>query len=92
MQPSVEAIDLRRTFVDAEQAIPALRGFTARVRQGEFVAVVGPSGSGKSTLPHLLGGLDRPTQGTVTVAGTDLGSLSEQSLTSFRSTRIGFVF
>jgi len=74
------------------QVIPALRGVTVHVARGEFVAVVGSSGSGKSTLLHLLGGLDRPTKGTVVVDGVTLGGLSERALTEFRSKRIGFVF
>lgn len=89
---AVEAVDVQRTFVDAEQTIPALKGLSARVKKGEFVAIVGSSGSGKSTLLHMLGGLDRPTAGTITVDGTDLSTLSEQALTAFRSARIGFVF
>jgi putative ABC transport system ATP-binding protein len=74
------------------QVIPALRGVTVHVARGEFVAIVGSSGSGKSTLLHLLGGLDRPTKGTVVVDGVTLGGLSERALTEFRSKRIGFVF
>lgn len=88
----VEAVGLHRTYFDADQTIHALRGFNAQVRKGEFLAVVGPTGAGKSTLLHLLGGIDRPTQGRIMVDGTDLTTLSEQDLTSFRSSRIGFVF
>ena len=62
------------------------------VEKGEFVAVVGTSGSGKSTLLHMLGGLDRPTEGTVTVDGRELGSLKDEELTIFRRRKIGFVF
>ena len=62
------------------------------VEKGEFVAVVGTSGSGKSTLLHMLGGLDRPTKGTVTVDGRELGSLKDEELTIFRRRKIGFVF
>ena len=61
-------------------------------RSGEFVAVVGTSGSGKSTLLHMLGGLDRPTSGTVTVDGRELSALKDEALTIFRRRKIGFVF
>ncbi len=62
------------------------------IEQGEFVAIVGTSGSGKSTLLHMLGGLDRPTSGTVTVDGKDIFSLKDEALTIFRRRKIGFVF
>ena len=88
----VEAIDVRRTFVDVQQTIKALQGVSVSVAKGEFVALVGSSGSGKSTLLHLLGGLDRPTSGAVIVDGTDISKLSERDLTAFRAARIGFVF
>jgi putative ABC transport system ATP-binding protein len=70
----------------------ALNGVSLTVDEGEFTAVMGPSGSGKSTLLNLIAGLDRPTSGSVTVAGTDLGRLGEAGLARFRRDRIGFVF
>jgi ABC-type lipoprotein export system ATPase subunit len=70
----------------------ALRGVSATVRPGEFVAVTGPSGCGKSTLLHLLAGLDTPTTGTVLVNGTDLGRMDEDGRTAFRGRHIGVVF
>ena len=70
----------------------ALNGVSLTVEDGEFTAVMGPSGSGKSTLLNLIAGLDRPSSGTVTVAGTDLASLGEGGLARFRRDRIGFVF
>jgi len=70
----------------------ALNGVSFTVETGEFTAVMGPSGSGKSTLLNLIAGLDRPTSGSVTVAGTDLGRLGETGLARFRRDRIGFVF
>ena len=70
----------------------ALDGVDLNVEDGEFVAIVGTSGSGKSTLLHMLGGLDRPTSGTVIVDGKDIFSLKDEALTIFRRRRIGFVF
>ena len=69
-----------------------LRKIYGSVEKGEFVAVVGTSGSGKSTLLHMLGGLDRPTSGTVTVDGRELSALKDEALTIFRRRKIGFVF
>ncbi len=70
----------------------ALRGVDLDVRAGELVAVMGPSGSGKSTLMHLLAGLDKPTSGTVTIAGTELSALGDGALTRLRREHIGFIF
>ena len=72
--------------------VKALNGVDLRVEQGSFVSVVGTSGSGKSTLLHMLGGLDRPTSGTVTVDGRDISQLKDEELTIFRRRKIGFVF
>jgi putative ABC transport system ATP-binding protein len=72
--------------------VDALRGVTLTVRQGEAVAVVGPSGSGKSTLLHVMGTLERPTSGTIEVAGRDTAGLSERALAALRAREIGFVF
>src|SRR5439155_983191 len=70
----------------------ALNGVSLAIEEGEFTAIMGPSGSGKSTLLNLVAGLDRPSSGSVTVAGSDLGRLSETGLSRFRRDRIGFVF
>jgi putative ABC transport system ATP-binding protein len=70
----------------------ALNGVSLAIEEGEFTAIMGPSGSGKSTLLNLVAGLDRPSSGSVTVAGADLGRLSETGLARFRRDRIGFVF
>ena len=84
--------DLKKYYGSGPTQVRALDGVNLSVEQGEFVAVVGTSGSGKSTLLHMLGGLDRPTSGTVTVEGRDLFSLKEEALTIFRRRKIGFVF
>ena len=88
----LQADDLRKIYGTGENAVHALDGVTMSVEKGEFVAVVGTSGSGKSTLLHMLGGLDRPAGGKVTVDGTDIFSLKEEALTIFRRRKIGFVF
>ena len=83
---------LKKVYGTGEARVRALDGVDLDVEQGEFVAVVGTSGSGKSTLLHMLGGLDRPTAGTVTVDGRDIFALSDEALTVFRRRKIGFVF
>ncbi len=88
----LETKDLRKTYGSGDTEVRALDGVDLTVEKGEFVAVVGTSGSGKSTLLHMLGGLDRPTSGTVTVDGKDIFSLKDEELTIFRRRKIGFVF
>lgn len=84
--------NLKKIYGNGENAVHALDGVTLSIEPGEFTAVVGTSGSGKSTLLHMLGGLDRPTSGTVTVDGKDIFSLKDEALTIFRRRKIGFVF
>ena len=84
--------DLKKYYGSGENQVRALDGVNLSVEQGEFVAIVGTSGSGKPTLLHMLGGLDRPTGGTVTVEGKDIFSLKDEALTIFRRRKIGFVF
>lgn len=84
--------DLKKIYGSGENEVHALDGVDLQVEKGEFVAVVGTSGSGKSTLLHMLGGLDRPTSGSVTVDGKDIFSLKDEELTIFRRRKIGFVF
>jgi putative ABC transport system ATP-binding protein len=88
----VAARALTRRYGEGATAVEALRGVDLDVRERELVAVMGPSGSGKSTLMHLLAGLDRPTSGTVTIAGTELGQLGDAKLTLLRRAHIGFIF
>lgn len=80
--------DVVKTYGD----VGALRGVSLEVAEGELVAVVGPSGSGKSTMLNIVGTLDRPTSGTVTIAGNDVASMSDDALSRLRADHIGFVF
>lgn len=89
---AVEGVDLVRGHRHGAHVVPALRGVSLRIAEGELVAVTGPSGSGKSTLLHVLGGLDVPDEGRVVIAGHTLGALSDDALTVFRRRRIGVVF
>ena len=88
----LETKDLKKVYGSGEAEVRALDGVDLAVESGEFVAVVGSSGSGKSTLLHMLGGLDRPTSGTVIVDGRELSALTDEELTIFRRRKIGFVF
>ena len=83
---------LKKYYGQGESLVKALDGVSLAVEQGEFVAIVGTSGSGKSTLLHMLGGLDRPTQGTVAIEGKNIFELKDEALTIFRRRKIGFVF
>ena len=88
----LETKDLCKIYGAGDTAVRALDGVDLTVEHGEFVAIVGTSGSGKSTLLHMLGGLDRPTGGSVIVDGKDIFSLKDEALTIFRRRKIGFVF
>ncbi len=88
----LEAKELRKIYGARESEVRALDGASLKVENGEFVAIVGTSGSGKSTMLHMLGGLDRPTSGTVVVDGKDIFALKDDELTIFRRRKIGFVF
>jgi putative ABC transport system ATP-binding protein len=88
----VETENLTRIYGSGEVQVVALDHVSLHVDTGEFVAVMGPSGCGKSTLLHLIGGLDRPTEGLVRIDGQDLSALNDDALTDLRRERIGFIF
>lgn len=88
----LEVKGLKKHYGKEESFVKALDGIELKVNKGEFVAIVGTSGSGKSTLLHMLGGLDRPTDGKVYVDGNDIFSMKEDKLTIFRRKNVGFIF
>ena len=88
----LETKDLKKYYGSGDTQVKALDGVDLTVENGEFVAIVGTSGSGKSTLLHMLGGLDRPTGGSVLVEGREIFALKDEELTIFRRRKIGFVF
>ena len=90
--PVVVAQDVARRYGEGETAVDALRGVSVDIARSRLTAVMGPSGSGKSTLMHILAGLDKPTSGTVEVAGTEITTLGDNDLTKLRREHIGFVF
>ncbi len=89
---TVDVQQVRKIYKRDSQSITVLDGLSLQVKQGEFVALMGPSGSGKTTLLNLIAGIDRPSSGKLVVAGTDVGSLSESQLATWRSRTIGFIF
>jgi putative ABC transport system ATP-binding protein len=88
----VVAQQLSKTYRRGEERIPALRNISLQIAAGSFAFVVGPSGGGKSTLLHLLGGMDRPSEGSLLVNGFSIEKASEDQLTRFRRENIGFIF
>jgi putative ABC transport system ATP-binding protein len=92
LPPAVSATEVTRRYGRDDSAVDALAGVSIDVPVGQFTAVMGPSGSGKSTLMHILAGLDQPTEGTVTIAGLEISSMSDGELTRLRRRHIGFVF
>jgi putative ABC transport system ATP-binding protein len=89
---AVASTDVSRRYGEGDAAVDALRGVTVDIPEGQFTAVMGPSGSGKSTLMHILAGLDRPTDGSVTIAGREITTMGDQELTLLRREHIGFIF
>ena len=88
----IELSRVTRTYTLGGEAFNALNSVNLKIAPGDFVAITGPSGSGKSTLANIIGGLDKPTAGTVTVNGQDLSHMKDAELSSFRNKTIGFVF
>ncbi len=89
---TIEVQDVRKIYRRDAEEIVVLDGICVEVQSGDYVALMGPSGSGKTTLLNLIAGIDRPTSGTVTVAGTELSALSERELAQWRSRSVGFIF
>ncbi len=90
--PLVEVTNVTKVYRRDSMEIPVLQNISLSVPEGEFLALMGPSGSGKTTLLNLISGIDKPTSGSITVAGTDIAKLSESALAKWRSNHIGFVF
>jgi putative ABC transport system ATP-binding protein len=89
---AIAAVDVTRTYQLDGVVVPALRGVSLAVEDGDYLAIVGPSGSGKSTLMHLLGALDRPTSGRLVIGGRDVARLSAPEMAKLRNSTVGFVF
>lgn len=88
----LETHEVKKYYKMGNVTVKALRGISLKIKQGEFVSIIGPSGSGKSTLLNLLGCLDRPTEGSVMLDGTDVSRMNEGQLTNMRCKKIGYVF
>jgi len=88
----IQARGLSKTYLRGQEQVEALRGIDLEIAAGEFVVIMGPSGCGKSTLLHLTGGIDRPTRGSLSVAGVALEAAGEDALTRFRREHVGFIF
>jgi len=92
MKNFVEIENLHKQYTRGSELVEVLMGIDLTIRQGEFVALMGPSGSGKTTLLNLLGGLDRPTSGSVVVDGNSTASMTDAQLTRWRARHVGFIF
>ncbi|WP_276573352.1 ABC transporter ATP-binding protein [Methanosarcina sp. DH1] len=90
--PIIQVIDIKKSYILGDLEVPVLRDINLKVREGEFLAIMGPSGSGKSTLMNLIGFLDRPTEGTIIIKGLDINKLSDKEVARLRGLEIGFVF
>jgi putative ABC transport system ATP-binding protein len=92
MKNILEAVDVKKIYKVGKIEVPALRGVSLQMREGEFISVMGPSGCGKSTLLHVLGGLTQPTAGRVVIDGEEISSVKDSVRTDIRRRKIGFVF
>ena len=92
MNPVIELQDVKKIYQMNGVITPALRGVNLQIAKGEFLAIMGPSGSGKSTLLHMIGALDKPTEGKIILDGVDISTLKESALARLRGRKIGFVF
>ncbi len=92
LEPMVTIRSLNKAFVVGSDKIEVLKNVSLEIQSGKFVALCGPSGSGKTTLLNIIGGIDRPSSGEITVAGQELTSLNEDELADFRCNKVGFVF
>lgn len=88
----LQTLDLKKTYSRGEQNVDALRGVSLSLNSGEFVSIIGPSGSGKSTLLHLIGGLDHPSSGSISLRGQEIQKYSDAELSLFRRRSLGFIF
>ena len=92
MTPLIQVQDLFKSYQRDSLEIPVLRNINLKIREGEFIAFMGPSGSGKTTLLNLIAGIDKPSSGTIVIAGTDVTGLNETELAVWRSRNVGFIF
>jgi putative ABC transport system ATP-binding protein len=90
--PAIETVDLKKHYIQGGKELEVLRGINLKVMPGEFMAIMGPSGSGKSTLLNMIGALDRPSSGKVSIKGVDLSTLNDDELAEFRNKELGFIF
>src|SRR5438552_1638541 len=92
MQALIELKNITRTYKLGDETLNALAGVSLNINPGEFIAIMGPSGSGKSTLANIIGGLDRPSSGSISVEGADLSRARDRKMSAYRNSHIGFVF
>src|SRR5215207_10081990 len=88
----IEIKNVAKSYKRGDETLPIFSDLTLTIPQGDFVAVMGPSGSGKTTLLNMLGGLDRPSSGTIRFAGSNIEALSENKLSAWRAANVGFIF
>ena len=91
-EPIISVDNIHKSYLMGKEAVPALRGVSLEIEQGDFVCLMGPSGSGKTTLLNIIGGLDEPSRGHVTIDGENLVTLSENQLARLRLQKMGFIF